>query len=344
MCLPRGRRLLALPLLLVATTTPIAAQYPLSPSPVPPFRLFTPQPTFSGYVSVRETLRDDTASFLVNRARLTLQVLPIAYAAVRMQVDLSAVGRTRGDTVPAIVLTDAYIALAPPDTSSRVARALHPVLLIGQFRAPFSLEYLTSFSLLTTANRSQAVDRLAARRDLGLLGRVGFARFATLTGAIVNGEGPNRTSNSDGKQMAIGRLTVFPIPSLAISGKWLGHGAEHRWGYDARWIVRGLVVEGETIRRAGPTGAVSAPDGSGGYALAALWVSPWLQPVVKWERLREASPIATGAGDRQLTWTTYGINLSAAQGRLRFQLDWIAKSERPLAASDELVAQVQAIF
>ena len=330
--------------MLAAASTPIAAQYPLSPSPVPPFRLFTPQPTFSGYVSVRETFRDDTASFLVNRARLTLHVLPLAYAAVRMQVDLSAMGRTRGDTVPAIVLTDAYIALAPPDTSSQVARVFHPVLLIGQFRAPFSLEYLTSFSLLTTANRSQVVDRLAARRDLGLLGQVGFARFATLTGAIVNGEGPNRTTNSDGKQMAIGRLTVFPISSLAISGKWLGQGAEHRWGYDARWIVRGLVVEGEAIRRAGPIGGVSGLDGSGGYALAALWVFPWLQPVVKWERLREVSTIAPGGSDRQLTWTTYGINLSTAQGRLRLQLDWIAKSERPLAASDELVAQVQAIF
>jgi hypothetical protein len=338
------RRAFATASALVVSATPIAAQYPLSPTPVLPFALFSPQPNFTGYVSVRETFRDDTATFSVNRARITLHVLPVGFAALRVQADFSAVGRASGDTVPAILLTDAYVELVAPDTSSRAARLFRPALVIGQFRTPFSLEYLTPFSLLTTVNRSQPVERLSTRRDLGALGQVRVARFATLTGAVVNGEGPNRTSNPDGKQMAVGRLTAFPLSSLALSAKWLGQSGDHRWGYDGRWLARGFIVEGEAIKRTGPAGADAVLDASGGYILAAYRILPWLQPVVKWERLRETTTIASVATERRLTWTTYGINFSAAQERLRFQLDWIAKSDRPTRASDELVAQLQAVF
>lgn len=329
---------------LLATAAPVAAQYPLSPTPVLPFALFSPQPNFTGYVSVRETFREDTATFIVNRARITVHVLPVRFAALRVQADFSAVGRASGDTVPAILLTDAYVQLVLPDTSSEVARRLRPALVIGQFRTPFSLEYLTPFSLLTTVNRSQPVERLSTRRDLGALGQVRVARFATLTGALLNGEGPNRTSNSDGKQMAVGRLTVFPLSSLALSAKWLRQSDDHRWGYDGRWLARGLLVEGEAIKRTGPAGAAAELDASGGYVLAAYRILPWLQPVVKWERLRETTTTASAATERRLTWTTFGINFSAAQERLRFQLDWVAKSDRPQPASDELIAQLQAVF
>lgn len=323
--------------------TPLVAQYPLSPTPVLPLGAFSPQPTFTGYVSGRETIRDDTATFIVNRARLTVHVLPVRFAALRVQADFSAVGRTSGDTVPAILLTDAYAEIVLPDTVSRAARFLRPALVVGQFRTPFSLEYLTPFSLLASANRSQPVDRLSTRRDLGVLGQVRFARFGTLTGALVNGEGANRTTNPDGKQMAVGRLTIFPVRSLAVSAKWLGHGSDHRWGYDGRWLANGLIVEGEAIKRTGPIGAGNI-DAGGGYVLAAYKILPWLQPVVKWERVREKTTDALGVAERRLTWATYGINFLAPQERLRLQLDWIVKSERPVGGSDELVAQLQAIF
>lgn len=338
------RRPLATAFALLVTATPVAAQYPLSPTPVLPLTLFSPQPSFTGYVSARETVRDDSATFIVNRARITVHVLPVRFAALRVQVDFSAVGRTSGDTVPATLLTDAYVELVLPDTSGQAARLLRPAVVIGQFRMPFSLEYLTPFSVLTTANRSQAVDRLSARRDLGALAQLRFARYATLTGALVNGEGANRTSNPDGRQMGVGRLTLVPVPSVAVSAKWLGQGGDHRWGYDARWLARDLIVEGEAIKRTAPAGATGTFDGSGGYVLAAYRILPWLQPVAKWERLRETTTIPSGASERRLTWTTYGINLSTADGRLRFQLDWIARSERPVRASDELVGQLQAIF
>jgi hypothetical protein len=329
---------------LFVSVSPTAAQYPLAPSPVLPLALFSPEPRFSGYVSARETVRDDSSTFVLNRARLTMHVLAVRFAAVRVQVDFAGIAGTSGDTVPGTVLTDAFVELVLPDTSSVAARLLRPALVIGQFRTPFSLEYLTPFSRLTTVNRSQAVDRLSTRRDLGALAQLRFARFATLTGAAVNGEGPNRTRNPDGKQMAVGRLTVFPIPSVAVSGKWLGQGGDHRWGYDGRWLVRGLIVEGEAINRSGPASAGGTFDGTGGYVLAAYRILPWLQPVVKWERLHETTTIASGSSERELTWATYGINFSDVEGRLRLQVDWIAKSEEPIRASDELVVQLQAVF
>jgi len=124
---------------------------------------------------------------------------------VRIQADFSAVGRSTADTVPAFSLTDAYVQIIPPD-SGRMAKLLRPALVVGQFRTPFSLEYLTSFSQPLTANRSQAVDRLSTRRDIGALGQFSLDRFAKLTGAVVGGEGPNRTT-SDGRQMLVGRIT-----------------------------------------------------------------------------------------------------------------------------------------
>lgn len=327
---------------LAGAAVPLAAQYPLAPSPVIPLAGLSPRPTLTGYATARATYRDDTLTFTVTRARLTLQVLPISFAALRVQVDFSAIGRARGDTVPATLLTDAFVELMPQDTSVRAVALLHPVVLVGQFRTPFSMEYLTSSTQVPTVNRSQVVDRLASRRDLGALAQVSVSRFATLTGAVVNGEGPNRTSNSNGKLMAIGRLTVLPHPSLAVSGKWLGHGADHRWGSDVRWVTGKLIVEGEVITQRAPGDSARTFDGSGGYALVAYNVRPWLQSVVKWERLHETSTAPLTRTERRLTWVTYGANLMAPGGGLRFQLAWIAKSA--LSSDTELVGQLQLVF
>jgi len=328
----------------VFSAAPLAAQYPLAPSPVLNLGSMSRDAKLSGYASVRTTLRDDTTTTTVNRARITVQALPVPFAGVRIQGDLSAVGRTTADTVPAFSLTDAYVQIIPPD-SGRMVKLLRPALVVGQFRTPFSLEYLTPFSQVLTVNRSQAVDRLSTRRDIGALGQFSLDRFAKLTGAVVGGEGANRTT-SDGRHMLVGRITVFPHSSVGVSAKWLGQDNDHRWGYDARWIAPGarVVVEGEVIKRTGPVSPTTATDASAGYLLAAFKVLPWLQPAVRWERLHETLTTSSTARDLRLTWITYGVNLLAPQERLRLQLNWIAKSERPVNRSDELVAQLQAIF
>jgi hypothetical protein len=319
-------------------------QYPVAPSPVLTLARLTSPIQISGYLSVRETLRNDSSAFALNRARLTAQSLVMPFLAVRMQADLAAIGRTRGDTVPSFALTDAYIQLSPRTDSSPSLQQLRPAFIAGQFKTPFSLEYLTSYSSLLATNRSQIVDRFALKRDIGALGTVSAGRYATVYGAVVNGEGSNVTGNADGKQMLIGRGTVFPLKSLGVSGKWASQGADHRWGYDARWSSPRVVVEGEVVQRASPTAATSTTDASGGYALAAVRPRPWLQPVVKWERLHVNTTTATAATDSRATWITYGLNFVGADQRVRLLLNWVDRMDPAHSGGDELIVQLLAIF
>jgi hypothetical protein len=311
--------------------------------PVLDLSTLSPEPRFSGYVSVRQTWRDDTSTFVINRARVTVQTRPLAYAAVRIQTDFSAIGQSRGDTVPPISLTDAYVQLSRDDSVGWM-RHLRPALIVGQFRTPFSLEFLTSFSLLLTANRSQASDRLAKRRDIGVLGQVRVGNIATVTAALVNGEGPNRASNTDGRQMAIGRVTVFPVPYAQLSVKGLTQAGDRGWGYDARIVAGGMTVEGETVWRDARSDLTTTTCGTGGYALAAYRLTPWLQPAVKWERLHERACTPDSLRLGRLTWTTYGVNITSPDQRVRLQLNWLVKTAHPVDQSSELLAQVIGIF
>lgn len=322
-----------------------AVQYPLSPSPVLDLRSLSAELRLGGYVSFRETWRRDTLTAIVNRARLTAHVRPTPFAAVRVQVDFTAAGLTRADTVPAIVLTDAYVQLVPPamlDTSDR--RALRPALIVGQFRTPFALEFLTSFSVLQSANRSQPIDRHATRRDIGVLGQLAVSPAMIFTGALVNGEGPNRLSNPDGRQMAIGRLTLFPLRRLAVAAKYLVQGSDHRWGYDARWIDHGAVIEGEFLARRGPFNGTSTVDALGGYVLVSYRLRDWLQPVLKWERLTDERATGTSTSTNTLTYTTAGLNVLSRGERIRLLVNAIHKSEPPVFTGMELQAQLVAIF
>ena len=331
-------------LLSTAIAAPAEAQYPVNPTPVLSMGSLTREPRLSGYISVRETIRDDTSTFIINRARVAVQALPASFVAVRLQADFAAFGRISGDTAPAVQITDAYVQLAPTDTASRIVQLFRPALMIGQFRTPFALDYLTSFSTVITANRSLGADRLSPRRDRGVYGYVRFPQYATLSAAIVDGEGSNRVNNPDSKQMAVGRLTLLPLSMVSVSGKWAGQGSDHRWGYDARWAPGNAILEGEVIEREGPTNATTETDARSRYVMAAYRILPWLQPVVKWERLNETLTTATTSTSSRVTWTTIGVNLIAPGDRFRAQLNWIDRSERPVERKGELIAQFQALF
>jgi hypothetical protein len=320
----------------------LAAQYPLSPSPVLDLQALTPELRLSGYVSARATERSDTLTFLVNRARLTAMTKPAPFAAVRIQVDFTAAGRTSGDTVPAIVLTDAFVQLVPPPNSS-VAK-LHPALIMGQFRSPFALEFLTSFAVLQTVNRSLVVDRVSTRREIGVLAQLLATRRVLVQGAAVNGNGANRLKNSDGRPMWFGRVTLFPIARLAVAGKYLAEGSQHGWGGDGRWIGPGAIVEGEFIARRGPLDPSTTIDSHGGYVLASYKVRPWLQPAIKWEELLDSRTTGGTTTTSRATHTTVGVNLLSRGERIRFQLDGIFKQEQPVSTGNELVAQLIAVF
>lgn len=338
----RSRRLIT-GAALVFGARPCLAQYPLAPSPVLDPTLFTSDLTISGYLSVRETIRRDSSTFAVNRARVTLQIAPRDFVVVRVQSDLAALGRTSGDTVPGFVLTDAYLQLSPPN-GSRPLGVVRPRLILGQFRTPFSLEYLTPFSLLQTANRSQVVDRIATRRDIGVMAHLAFRDRVTLAGSLVNGEGPNSIRNANGKQLVAARLTLLPWATVAIAGKWAGEGADRRWGYDARWMTNGFVLEGERIERRAPLNGGITQRASGHYLMASYRVGRHLQPVVKRERLNDARTLGGVESRTRLTWTTYAMNVISTPEVVRLQMNWIVKREQPATSANELLVQLIVIF
>ena len=334
-------------LLIIATALPLDAQYPVAPTAVINLRALAREPRFSGYLSMRETYRSDTSTFSINRARMAVQAAPTPFVGLRLQLDFAALGRTTGtsgDTIPAVQLADAFVQLGLPDSTSRLEQLLRPALLIGQFRTPFGLEAQTSFSTVITANRAMVSDRLAIRRERGVQLHVRLPRLLAAGVALVDGEGTSRTGNSDGRQLAIGRLSVLPLPSLSVSGKLAGQGDDHRWGYDARWSDGRLVLEGEYIARDSPLSTTMDIEAHGGYALLAYRLLPWLQPVVKWEQYHEELITATVGARSRATHTTYGVTFLAPQDRFRAQLNWIDRSEHPVGRKGELVAQFQAIY
>ncbi|HEY9514865.1 MAG TPA: hypothetical protein VIQ74_04220, partial [Gemmatimonadaceae bacterium] len=109
-------RALAIGVALPFGASQLAAQYPLSPSPVVNINRVQSKPHFSGYVSVRGVRSNDSTTLSVNRGRVTVVTAPLPYLAVRLQGDVS--GRLRSDgTTSSFTLTDAYIELAPPSPS-----------------------------------------------------------------------------------------------------------------------------------------------------------------------------------------------------------------------------------
>src|SRR6185437_13620910 len=227
-----------------------AAQYPLVATPVIPLGTLSPSIKLGGYVSVRDTKHGDSTSFAVNRARLSAMIAPLPYLAVRVQVDFSG-NQTEtvssSNTVHGFELTDAYVEVAQAVADSARWGQFHPALIVGQFKQPFSLEYLTSFAYLRTANRATAIDQLTPKRDIGAMGQVQWSHFVTADASVTNGEGANAVSNPDGRELLIGRVTVTPFTWLALAAKLGNEGTDHLRGYDGRIMWRDLLMEGEAF-------------------------------------------------------------------------------------------------
>jgi phosphate-selective porin len=93
---------------------------------------------------------------------------------------------------------------------------------VGQFKAPFSSEYLTSDPQLDFVNRSQATINYSPKRQIGFQFRGNIVdELVSVTGGMFNGNGIN-TTNDDDKFMYVGRVVITPaigeIAKLSISG------------------------------------------------------------------------------------------------------------------------------
>jgi hypothetical protein len=292
----------------------------------------TPVPSvkLSGYIQGRETYQENVGlTGSINRARLAAAGAVVGNVTWRIQGEFRTgnVGTGRAS----VSLQDAYIRW------TRDALGLQ----IGQFKTPFTREFITSLSEVETADRAAVVDSLAPKRDIGVMADYALGGRTTFAAGVFNGEGQNLTANSDSSALGIARVTFRPIPYLVLGVNAARYFADStRYGVDASVEARWVILRGEYIGQ--HRDAIDAEDDKGWYALAAVPVRPWLQPVFKYEWF-DRPGIAAGTLKNR-AWTA-GINLFPWGRTTRLTLEYVSRKVGDPGVRRSLgLAQAQVIF
>lgn len=293
-----------------------------TPSPAPPVKL-------SGYIQGRETYQENVGLIgIINRARLT------AAGAVTGNVTWRVQGEFRTGNVgtgrASVSLADGYL------------RWTHNALgvQLGQFKTPFSWEYVTSLTLVETADRATVVDSLAPKRDIGLMLDYTLGGWATISAGIFNGEGQNGTANTDSSALGVARVTYRPIPYLVLGVNAARYFADStRYGVDASVESPWIILRGEYIGQ--HRDLADTADDKGWYALAGAPVRPWLQPVFKYEWFDRPGSAGTL---KNRAWTA-GVNLYPWGRTTRLTLEYLSRKVGDPGVRKSLgLAQAQVIF
>jgi phosphate-selective porin len=309
---------LSLALLLLPTAS---AQTPSPGSP--------PSVELSGYIQARETYQENIGiTGTINRARLA------AAGAIAGNVTWRIQGEFRTGNVgtgkASVSLQDAYV------------RWAHNALgvQVGQFKTPFTREFITSLTAVETADRSTVVDSLAPKRDIGVMADYAVGGRATVSAGIFNGEGQNVTANADSSVLGIARVAVRPVPFLLLGGNAARYFQDStRYGADASVESRWVILRAEYVGQPHDQRNI---DDKGLYALAAAPVRSWLQPVVKYEWYNRPS-IALGA-QKNRAWTA-GVNLFPWGRATRLTLEYVSRNVGEPGVRKSLgLAQAQVLF
>ena len=215
----------------------------------------------------------------------------------------------------------------------------HFAIQAGQFKTPFTREFLTSLADVETADRATVVDSLAPKRDLGVMADYAIGSVSTLMLGVFNGEGQNVTANTDSTLLWVGRATVRPIAFLTLGANVAAYGSDStRYGFDAALEYLGAAFEGEYIGQHRDNGIV---DDNGWYAQGTYRVLPWVQLVLKQEDFRR-SEISEALHNRA---TTGGVNLELGGGKVRLLANYVSREiGTPGTRKSQLVTQAQVKF
>src|SRR5215471_20074607 len=144
-------------LLVLAAAQDAGAQSSALPPLAPPSSGVT-APKLGGYVQARATVEDNVGmTATINRARISADgSLPNRFT-YRLMAEFEAGGSAR--TASTVSLRDAYIRW----TRDWLA------IQAGQFKSPFSRNYVTSLTVIETVDRPSVVDTLATKRDIGVM-------------------------------------------------------------------------------------------------------------------------------------------------------------------------------
>jgi phosphate-selective porin O/P len=290
-----------------------------------------PAVKLSGYIQGRETYQDNIGIVgTINRARLAAAGTALGQVAWRIQGEFRT--GSVGTGKASVSLQDAYIRWTRD--SLRVQ--------IGQFKTPFTREFITSLAEVETADRSTVVDSLAPKRDIGLMADYALGGRGTISAGIFNGEGQNITANTDSSALGVARISYRPIPYLVLGVNAARYFADStRYGVDANLESSWIILRGEYIGQ--HRDIASTDDDRGWYTLAAAPVRPWLQPVVKYEWFNRPGIAPTGALKNR-AWTA-GVNLFPWGRATRFTLEYVSrKVGDPGTRKSLALAQAQVVF
>jgi phosphate-selective porin len=288
-----------------------------------------PTVKLSGYLQARETYQENIGlTGTINRARLAASGSAAGNVSWRIQGEFRTGNVGTGKA--SVSLQDAYARWARNGIGVQV----------GQFKTPFTREFITSLAEVETADRSTAVDSLAPKRDIGAMVDYALGGRATVNVGIFNGEGQNVTANTDSSALGVARLAVRPVPYLLLGTNVARYFQDStRYGGDASiespWIIlRAEYVGQHHDQRMG--------DDKGWYALAAAPLRPWLQPVLKYEWFNRPSVALDAQKNR--AWTA-GVNLFPWGKATRITLEYLSrKVGQPGTRKSLALAQAQVIF
>jgi hypothetical protein len=293
-----------------------------------PAQSAAPAVRWSGYIQARETYRDEVGfTGSINRARLTAAGGGAKDFTWRVQGEFRTgnVGTGRAS----VSLQDAYVRYKPGSFGIQA----------GQFKTPFTREFITSLADIETADRATAVDSLAPKRDIGVMADYAFGVVATATLGVFNGEGQNVTANADSSLLVVGRLTARPVPYVGVGFNVADFGGDStRYGVDVAVDYLGALLKAEYLgqRRDG-----LELDDKGWYALGAYRVRPWLQVVLKQEDFRR-SAITPDSRNRA---TTAGANVEFPGGKVRLLVNYVSrKIGEPGTRQGTVIGQAQVKF
>jgi len=284
-------------------------------------------PRIGGYVQARETyIKDLGLAATLNRARLSGDGLLPNRFSYRVLVELESGATTR---TPGIVsLREAIIRW------SRAPWALQA----GQFKAPFSREYLIPVPVFELGDFSAVVDTLAPKYEIGA--QVEYVMpFVAFAGGVFNGEGQNTGGNRDSSVLWIGRVVTRPIPQAAFAAHVAYYSEDStRYGGDVQIEQWGFMLRGEVL---GQRKTGRDRDDFGWYALAAYRVFPWLQVLGRQEDFQRPSISEA----RRISATTGGMNIELPGGRTRFLANVVSrKTGFPRVQRNSFIGQVQVRF
>jgi phosphate-selective porin len=282
-----------------------------------------------GYLQARLVYQKDIGlTATINRARLTATGTISPGFSYRIQGEFRTGNVGTGKA--SVSLTDAYI------------RWSHQAfgVQVGQYKTPFTREYLTSIADLETLDRSTVVDSLAPKRDIGIMADYQFGKHLVVTAGAFNGEGQNVTANKDSTVLGVARVAVRPIPQITIAANVARYfGDSTRYGADASYEDARVVARGEYLGQA--RDRIGIKDDWGWYALAGYRVVSNVQLVGKYEDFHREQ---VSAQQRNRAWSA-GVNHYVITSVVRLSAFYVSrKIGNPGVRKGALQTQLQVRF